>query len=84
MELDFYCLRRRLIAIEEVKNYGKNVEKSGVISDKIYFCDSRAEVTNMRPAKEFPAAREHFGETSTFKLSFPRLIFPMRYQKLSP
>ena len=21
----------------------------------------------MRPAKEFPAAREHFGETSTFK-----------------
>ena len=38
---------------------------------------TRAEVTNMRPAsrmrplKEFPAAREHFGETSTFKLSFP-------------
>ena len=25
----------------------------------------------MRPAKEFPAAREHFGETSTFELSFP-------------
>ena len=43
-----------------------------------------AEVTNMRPAKEFPAAREHFGETSTFKHFFPRLIFAMRYQKLSP
>ena len=25
----------------------------------------------MRPAKEFPAAREHFGETSTFKHFFP-------------
>ena len=37
----------------------------------------------MRPAKEFPAAREHFGETSTLKL-FPRLIFAIRYQKLSP
>ena len=45
---------------------------------------SRTEVTNMRPAKEFPAAREHFGETSTFKNFFPRLIFAMRYQKLSP
>ena len=45
---------------------------------------TRAVMTNMRPAKEFPAAREHFGETSTFKLSFPRLIFAMRYQKLSP
>ena len=33
----------------------------------------------MRPAKEFPAAREHFGETSTFKHFFPRLIFAMRY-----
>ena len=31
----------------------------------------RSEVTNMRPAKEFPAAREHFGETSTFKKFFP-------------
>ena len=38
----------------------------------------------MRPAKEFPAAREHFGETSTIKHFFPRLIFAMRYQKLSP
>ena len=45
---------------------------------------SRPEVTNMRPAKEFPAIREHFGETSTFKHFFPRLIFAMRYQKLSP
>ena len=33
---------------------------------------------------EFSAAREHFGETSTLELSFPRLIFAMRYQKLSP
>ena len=31
----------------------------------------KSEVTNMRPAKEFPAAREHFGETSTFKHFFP-------------
>ena len=31
----------------------------------------KPEVTNMRPAKEFPAAREHFGETSTFKHFFP-------------
>ena len=31
----------------------------------------RSEVTNMRPAKEFPVAREHFGETSTFKHFFP-------------
>ena len=46
--------------------------------------ESNSEVTNMRPGKEFPAAREYFGETSTFKLSFPRLIFAMRYQKLSP
>ena len=38
----------------------------------------------MRLAKEFPAAREHFGETSTLELSLPRLIFTMRYQKLSP
>ena len=38
----------------------------------------------MRPAKEFPAAREHFSESSTFKHFFPRLIFAMRYQKLSP
>ena len=37
-----------------------------------YATDSyRPEVTNMRPAKEFPAAREHFGETSTFKHFFP-------------
>ena len=47
-----------------------------------YFLDtfgkqSRSEVTNMRPAgrmrpaKEFPVAREHFGETSTFKHFFP-------------
>ena len=34
----------------------------------------------MRPAKEFPAARVHFGETSTLEL----LISVMRYQKLSP
>ena len=27
------------------------------------FCLFKSEVTNMRPAKEFPAAREHFGET---------------------
>ena len=38
---------------------------------------SITEVTNMRPAgrmrpaKEFPVAREHFGETSTFKHFFP-------------
>ena len=38
---------------------------------------SRPEVTNMRPAgrmqpaKEFPAAREHFGETSTFNIFSP-------------
>ena len=38
----------------------------------------------MRPAQEFPAAREHFGEIGTFELSFPRLIFAMRHQKLSP
>ena len=38
----------------------------------------------MRPAKKFPAIREHFGETSTLELSFSRLIFAMRYQKLSP
>ena len=37
----------------------------------------------MRPTKEFPAAREHFRETSTLEL-FPRLIFAMRYLKLSP
>ena len=36
----------------------------------------------MRPAKEFPAARKRFGETSILKLSFPRLIFTMRYQTL--
>ena len=30
------------------------------------------------------AAREHFGETNTLELSFPRLIFTMRYQNLSP
>ena len=38
----------------------------------------------MRPAKEFPAAREHFSETNTLELSFPRLVFAIRYQKLSP
>ena len=38
----------------------------------------------MRPAKEFPAAREHFSETSTFEISFLRLVFAMRYQKPSP
>ena len=38
----------------------------------------------MRPPKEFPAAREHFGETSTFKHFFPRLILAMQYQKPSP
>ena len=31
----------------------------------------KSEVTNMRPAKEFPVAREHFDETSTFKHFFP-------------
>ena len=35
----------------------------------------------MRPAKEFSAAREHFGETNTLELSFPRLIFAMQYKK---
>ena len=34
----------------------------------LYF---RSEVTNMRPAKEFSVAREHFGETSTFTHFFP-------------
>ena len=29
----------------------------------------------MRPAKEFSAACEHFGETSNLELSFSRLIF---------
>ena len=38
------------------------------VTGKIMF---KPEVTNMRPAKEFPAAREHFGETSTFKHFFP-------------
>ena len=38
----------------------------------------------MRPTKEFPAAREHFGETCTPELSFSSLIFAMRYQTLSP
>ena len=38
----------------------------------------------MHPAKEFPVAREHFGKTSTLKLSFPRLVFAIRYQKLRP
>ena len=39
----------------------------------------------MWPAKEFPAAREHFDETSkpTLEVSFPRLIFAIRYHKLS-
>ena len=36
----------------------------------------------MRPAKEFPAAREDFGETKHATLEFflSRLIFAMRYQ----
>ena len=38
----------------------------------------------MRSVKEFSAAREHFGETSILKFFFSRLIFGMRYQKLSP
>ena len=38
----------------------------------------------MRPAKEFLAAHEHFSETSALELAFPRLIFAMRHQKLSP
>ena len=38
----------------------------------------------MRPAEEFPATREHIGETCTDELSFPGLIFAMRYQKLGP
>ena len=40
----------------------------------------------MRPAKEFSAARQHFGETSILELFSPSngLIFAMRYQKLSP
>ena len=40
----------------------------------------------MRPAKEFPAAREHFGETkqATLEFFFSRLIFAMRYQKRIP
>ena len=45
---------------------------------------SSTEVTNMRPAKDFPEAREHLGETSTLELSFSRIIFTMRHQKLSP
>ena len=43
----------------------------------------RPEVTNMRPAKEFPVAHKHFDETRVFELSYPHLIFAMRYQKLS-
>ena len=38
----------------------------------------------MRPAKEFSAVRKYFGETSTFELPSPGLIFAMQYQKLSP
>ena len=40
----------------------------------------------MRPAKEFPTAREHFSETRTKSTleNFPRLIFAMRHQKRSP
>ena len=34
--------------------------------------------------KKFSAAHDHFGKTRTLKLSFPCLIFAMRYQKLSP
>ena len=37
----------------------------------------------MRPAKEFPAAREYSGETRTPELPFPRLIFSMQCQNLS-
>ena len=37
------------------------------------------EVTNMRPTKEFPAAREHFGETSALDFLFPHLISVMRF-----
>ena len=41
----------------------------GLISDNgIWFM---SEVKNMRPAKEFSAAREHFGETSTLEHLFP-------------
>ena len=43
----------------------------------------KAEVTNMRPAKEFPAAREYLARPVLLNI-FPRLIFAMRYQKLSP
>ena len=38
----------------------------------------------MRPAKEFFAAHEHFGKTSTLELSFSHLIFAMLCQKLNP
>ena len=38
----------------------------------------------MWPAKEFPEAGKHVDETSVFELSYPRLIFVMQYQKLSP
>ena len=54
-----------------------------VLKNKTAFKLHRSKVTNIRPAKELPAAREHFGETSTVEL-FPRLNFAMRYQKLSP
>ena len=38
----------------------------------------------MWPAKEFSAAREHFGETIVLLNFLSRLIFAMRDQKLSP
>ena len=40
----------------------------------------------MRAAKEFPSAREHFGETSTLELFCPSNLGDanMRYQKLCP
>ena len=44
----------------------------------------RPEVTNMCPAKEFPVALKHFGETSTLEFSFPCLIFAMQNKNLSP
>ena len=60
------------------------IKESQVTDRTTPIARSKSEVTNMRPAKEFPAARKHFGETSTFKHFFPRLVFAMRYQKLSP
>jgi len=43
----------------------------------------RAEVTNMRPAKEFRAASKAFRwDQQSFTFIDPLLIFAMRYQKL--